>query len=329
MARRDPIWEPPAEIAAKMPADLSGNTVNGLGEAQPRPPTPIMWHHPKRVPAFAAIQGHVNESYEGHPLLTGAFDTPERRNPPAPIAEVKAERSPEDWVQVVKDYALAHEADLVGIAPVDQNWVFEGFEVTEPWIIVLGVYMDHGELARAPEPEAAAEVARQYNRGNRAARSLADWIRGQGWKASGHGGPGAGPIQLVPSALAAGLGELGKHGSIINRTYGSSFRLAGVVTDLPLIADAPAEFGAADFCTSCQVCTNACPPAAITPDRKTVRGVQKWYVDFDRCMPYFAANYGCGICIAVCPWSRPGTAPRLAERMLQRRARKSDAADAA
>ncbi len=322
MARREPVWEPPAELAAKMPADLSGNTVNGLGEAQRRPPTPIMWHHPKRVPAFAAIQSHVNEAYEGHPALTGAFDIPERKGPPAPVADQRVVRTPQEWVDAVKDFARAHEADLVGIAPVDPNWVFEGFEVTEPWIIVLGVYMDHGELSRAPEPEAAVEVARQYNRGTRAARALADWIRGQGWQAAGHGGPGAGPIQLVPAGLAAGFGELGKHGSIINRKYGSSFRLAGVLTELPLIADAPDAFGADDFCASCQVCTDACPPAAITPAKQTVRGVQKWYVDFDKCMPYFAANYGCGICIAVCPWSRPGTAPRLAERMAQRRARK-------
>jgi epoxyqueuosine reductase len=321
MARRAPVWRPPAVIAAKMPAGLSGNTVNGLGETAPRRPTPIMWHHPKRVPAFAAIQQHVNESYEGDPALTGAFDIPERKGPPAPIAEVKAERSPEAWVQAVKDFALAHEADLVGIARADPDWVFAGFDVPEPWIVVLGVAMDHGELSRAPEAEAAVEVARQYNRGTRAARALADWIRGQGWPAAGHGGPGAGPIQLIPAALAAGFGELGKHGSIINRTYGSSFRLAGVLTELPLIADAPDAFGADDFCASCQVCTDACPPAAITPDKKTVRGARKWYVDFDKCMPYFAANYGCGICIAVCPWSRPGTAPRLADRLTRRRDR--------
>jgi epoxyqueuosine reductase QueG len=52
-----------------------------------------------------------------------------------------------------------------------------------------------------------------------------------------------------------------------------------------------------------------------------VRGVEKWYVDFDKCIPYFNETHGCGICIAVCPWSRPGTAPRLAEKMLRRRKR--------
>jgi len=52
-----------------------------------------------------------------------------------------------------------------------------------------------------------------------------------------------------------------------------------------------------------------------------VRGFEKWYVDFDKCIPYFNETHGCGICIAVCPWSRPGAAPRLAEKISRRKKR--------
>jgi ferredoxin len=325
--RKAPIWTPPPELAAKMPAHLSGNTVNGEGETATRRPTPIMWHHPKLIPDFAEIQEVVNRTYIEHPVLGGMFTTPDRKAPPAAIAPEREEDTAESWTRRVKEFALANEADLVGIAPVDPDSVFEGFEVTEPTIVVLGVEMKHAELSKAPEVEAAVEVATQYNRGNRAARTLADWIRQRGWQARGHGGPGAGPVALIPNALNAGLGELGKHGSIINRTYGSSFRLAGVLTDLPLVMDAPDVFGADDFCLSCQVCSNACPPDAIHRDKVTVRGVEKWYVDFDKCMPYFATAHGCGVCIAVCPWSKPGTAPSLAQRMSARRARRDGGAD--
>ncbi len=315
-------WLPPPEIAAKMPRNISGNSVNGLGEETSRPPTPILWHHPKRVPDFAAIQSVVNESYEGHPLLHGAFDTPERREPHDPVSPHKVVDTAETWTARVKDFALSHEADQIGIVRVDPNWVFNGFDVPEPTLIVLAVRMDHAELSKAPEPHAALEVSRQYNRGQRAAKKLANWIRGQGWVAHGHGGPGAGPVTLVPAALQAGLGELGKHGSIINREFGSSFRLAGVLTDLPLLTDHFQDFGADDFCLNCQICTNACPPDAIYRAKQQVRGVEKWYVDFDKCMPYFATTHGCGICIAVCPWSRPGIAPRLVEKMSRRRLEK-------
>jgi ferredoxin len=50
-----------------------------------------------------------------------------------------------------------------------------------------------------------------------------------------------------------------------------------------------------------------------------VRGAEKWYVDFDKCIGYFNETNGCGICIAECPWSRPGVAPRLAEKLGRRR----------
>ncbi len=311
-------WRPPAELAAKMPPGVSGNAVNGLGETLPRRPTPIMWHHPRRIPDFAAIQEVVNESYRQHPRLSGSFDTPERREPHDPVASERAADTPEGWTRRVKAFALENEADLVGIARMDQGWVFEGFEAPEPFVIVLGVAMDYAELSRAPAVDAAAEVAKQYNRGQRAARKLANWIRAQGWPAHGHGGPGAGPFQLVPAALAAGFGELGKHGSIINRKFGSSFRLAGVLTELPLLPDAPDVFGADDFCLNCQLCTNDCPPDAIFRDKQWVRGTKKWYVNFDACMPYFAATHGCGICLAACPWSRPDITPRLLEKMIRR-----------
>ncbi len=118
----------------------------------------------------------------------------------------------------------------------------------------------------------------------------------------------------------AGLGELGKHGSMINDVWGASFRLAAVTTDLPLVPDAPREFGVDDFCTRCQVCVRLCPPDAIYDDKQLVRGARKWYVDFDKCIPYFNDTVGCGICIAECPWSLPGVAPRLVQKLLRRRA---------
>jgi len=123
---------------------------------------------------------------------------------------------------------------------------------------------------------------------------------------------------LIPPAIDAGLGELGKHGSLISRHFGAGVRLAGVTTDMPLVADTPDRFGADEFCATCQVCTNACPPGAITPEKQMVRGVERWYVDFDKCIPYFAEAASCGICIAECPWTRPTARPKLLATMERR-----------
>ena len=33
---------------------------------------------------------------------------------------------------------------------------------------------------------------------------------------------------------------------------------------------------------------------------------------------FFNENYGCGICLAVCPWSLPGRGPRIVEQLKRR-----------
>lgn len=324
MSEEEPRWgshyTPSAEQQALMP-DADGNRINGRGEAEIRPPTPLYWHSPKRI-AHGRQQNWMLQRTTRLVPETGALNDklggrgPNERAEKAPVPE---ERSPGDWAAAVKDFALKNESDQVAIAAMRPEWAFEGQDPGLPWIVVMAVAMDHDELATAPEPLSVIEVMRQYNRGTRTARALADFIRRAGYEAIPHGGPQAGPVLLIPPALEAGLGELGKHGSIINRELGSSFRLAGVLTDMPLVADRPDEFGADGFCESCQVCARACPPQAITHDKQLVRGVTRWYVDFEKCVPYFNETFGCGICIAECPWSRPGVADRLVQKLARRR----------
>lgn len=322
MERTTPVWAPPDDIVELM-GDVSGNDLNGWFESAVRRPTVVMWANPRDL-AHGAIQQRMTEEFVAHPELRTVLRMDDRHEA-VPVASQAVDLSAEEWLTDITAFtqsADGHHVELVGATCVDPDWFFEGRETDHSRIIVLGLRMDHGELATAPEFPSAMEVHRQYNRGTAAARALADFIRARGWRADGHGGPGAGPIQMVPAALAAGLGELGKHGSIINRTLGSSFRLAAVLTDAPVAVTRPDRFGATEFCEGCRICTDACPPDAIAPEPRLVRGVEKWAVDFDRCLPYFAVSHGCGICIAACPWSTPGEAPRLADNMTRKLARR-------
>jgi len=318
-------FQPDPEQLALMP-ERSGNDINGLGEAALRRPSRVYWHNPGHID-HGDIQQWMVQRFNRVPVLKQVYAKSDRGPRELdPVAPVRQEHQPENWSALVKTFALLNEADLAGIARLEPEWLYAGYEAEHaPWIIVLGVAMDHEKLAQAPSsdenPASALEVAVQYNRSARAAAHLANWIRSQGYHSEPHAGPWAGPVTLTPAALACGFGELGKHGNIINRQYGSSFRISGVITDLPLVADGEDEFGADEFCVRCQVCINACPPDAICNEKQLVRGVEKWYVDFDKCVPYFNETHGCGICIAVCPWSKPGAAPRLAEKMLRRRQR--------
>ncbi len=321
MERTTPVWQAPDETIELM-GPVSGNDLNGWGETEVRQPSLVMWANPAHL-AHGAVQRRMTEQFLDHPELRSVLRTDDRHSP-VPVAPDRVDATPDQWMADVREFAMGeagHRVELVGVSQPRPEWFFEGRSSDLPFVIMLGLAMDHGELATAPEHTSAIEVHRQYNRGTAAARSLADFIRGRGYEAHGHGGPGAGPMQMVPAAIEAGFGELGKHGSIINRELGSSFRLAAVLTDAPLQATPRDIFGADDFCVGCRICTDACPPDAIAPDRRLVRGVTKWAVDFDRCLPYFAESYGCGICIAVCPWSKPGEAPRLADNMTRKRTR--------
>ena len=124
----------------------------------------------------------------------------------------------------------------------------------------------------------------------------------------------------LAAAHAAGLGELGKHGSLMSEKLGGCQRFSFVITDMPLVPDGPVDIGVDDYCLNCRACTNICPPKALSDEKQWVRGTKKWYVDFDRCTPFFNDYHSCGLCLSICPWSRPGTAPELVQRMLKQRA---------
>jgi len=299
---------------------ISGNTINGLGETAARRPTPVYWHAPDATPHGPLQLWFLSR-------ITPAVQAArvERQQyidqvlPPVHATALQQDAA--TWTAQVKAAALAAGADAVGITRMQPQWVYDGHTVTQQWVIVLGVAHDWDAMRTAPDEPAAAEVIRQYGRGIRVAKAVAGFIRERGHDAAPHGGPMAFPMLLVPAAIAAGLGELGKHGSVINRTLGSNFRLACVLTDIPLLADTPDDFGADVFCQRCKSCASTCPPEAITHEKQLVRGETKWYVDFDRCLPFFNEHQGCGICLAVCPWNLPGVAENLVAKMAAFKAR--------
>jgi epoxyqueuosine reductase len=315
----------PSTIHKILLPKITGNEINGLGETSFRRPTPIYhWFGRLKVPfnpvnLVLLVSDVFNRTAMGHIKRSSKFE----KKPYAPLASHKVEIKPVEWSARIKEYALANGADVVGMVPMNQDWVFEGFEVKQKWIIMLGFTMAYEELEKLPASDGGTEVLRVYADGQETAWTVANWLHTQGWDAHGYCGPMASSITMVPPALAAGLGELGKHGSIINRKLGSNMRLAYVLTDIPLVSDDVDDFGADDFCTRCQVCSRECPADAIGPEKQMVRGVEKWSVDFDKCVPFFNDHFGCGICLVVCPWSRPGVAPNLIAKLARRKTKKA------
>ena len=219
----------------------------------------------------------------------------------------------------IKDRASKLGAELVGVTRLTDDALYEDVELPFEYAVVVGLSMDREAMACVPQDPAAAEVMRVYKEVSRIAIRLSQQIRKMGWPARAYGNPNSTDILHIPLAVNAGLGELGKHGSMISTEFGSNFRLAAVLTDLPLACDEPVDIGVQDLCLSCRRCVTDCPPDAIYDEEQLVRGRKKWYVDFDKCIPYFVKTNGCAICIEVCPWSVPGRGPSLSEKLLAKR----------
>ena len=299
----------------------SGNITNGLGEKVFRRARYVFHSSPKTGPlAWDRMQRHFRYSI---PLglipnvlrhMWAAF------RPQGPIAEKQLDVTDKKAVtEMIKAKAIELGAGVVGICEIKDRHMMEGSKTEHKYAISLGVPMDREIMKTAPTAKASKEVQRVYTLVSRLTVDMARYVRSLGWPAQGLPINSSSDFLQIPIAVDAGLGQLGKHGSLICKEYGSNLRLTTMITSMPLEIDEPEDIAVDDVCLKCKACTNMCPPDAISDQKQWVRGVEKWYVDFDKCAPYFSDNYGCSICMEVCPWSVPGRGFILSEKMLSRR----------
>ncbi|MEZ5498754.1 MAG: 4Fe-4S dicluster domain-containing protein [Steroidobacteraceae bacterium] len=300
----------------------SGNVINGLGESSPRRATPIFHGSGRTQLEWQALESFFALTMPFYIFLQNLRNKWLLRKANGPVARTR--RTPGDETEsaaFVKQRARSLGAGAVGIARIDEDCLYEGYDPGYSHGIVVLCPMDHAEMQHLTETRAAVETMRVYAEISRVVIALAAEIRALGWPAAAYG-EGADLLHL-PLAIRAGLGQLGKHGSLINREFGSNCRIATVLTTMPLASDEPVDIAVDDLCAGCRRCTIDCPADAILPEKQMVRGVRKWYVDFDRCVPYFVKTMGCGICIEVCPWTRPGRGASLAGQLLAKREKRA------
>jgi ferredoxin len=243
---------------------------------------------------------------EQYPQLHGPID------PLAPRPDWSAsdlEREVSGFVERYAARRLESRPVKVGYTPVLPEHVYTDGVVTLPHAIVLGLPMRYDETNAAPEPRAGEEVTVNYMELGGLTLALGRWLRERGYSAEVHHPRGDESMTcealFIPHAIAAGLGDLGRHGSMISRELGPRIRLAMVTSDAPIPAASKPPIGVAEFCTWCTRCVTACPVDAVPETRTTLRGSYRFIVDTNACLPYFAETDGCGICIAVCPYNRP------------------------
>ncbi|MCX6296364.1 MAG: tRNA epoxyqueuosine(34) reductase QueG [Bacteroidetes bacterium] len=116
------------------------------------------------------------------------------------------------------------------------------------------------------------------------------------------------PVLDKAWAKKSGLGWIGKHSNLINKSSGSFHFIAELIIDLELEYDGAIK----DYCGTCTKCMDACPTEAITAPH---------IVNGSKCISYFTIElkenipnelkgkfndwvFGCDICQDVCPWNR-------------------------
>jgi reductive dehalogenase len=186
---------------------------------------------------------------------------------------------------------------------------------------VFLVEMDFDQMQRAPRAEAIGESARQYYRAAVVARNIEAALVASGYSAGAHYDAHY-EVILPPLAVAAGLGELGRHNLLIADHHGTRVRIGAVTTDAPLRHGAPTSRGVRRFCEACLKCADNCPARALSGGRPAdVRGITKWPTHSERCYGYWrSVGTDCGICMAVCPFSHRSTWVHNFVRGLVRRA---------
>lgn len=125
------------------------------------------------------------------------------------------------------------------------------------------------------------------------------------------------PVLEREWALRAGLGWIGKQGSLVNPQWGCTLYLGALLVNLELQPSLPLS----GQCGTCRRCIEACPTGAIQPDG---------LVDARRCIAYLTIEhegeipealqplmgvslFGCDRCTTVCPFNPVGDAAILPE----------------
>jgi reductive dehalogenase len=237
----------------------------------------------------------------------------------------KIDISPEEATIRVKGFARRLGADLVGVTRINPLWTYnhrgmdgrhedekwgQPLEVSHGYIIVFATEMAFNLVQTAPHTSGTIETARNYAEGAGISVRLAQFIANLGYSATAEHLRYYQSL-LVPMAVDAGLGELGRHGYLITKELGPRLRLAGVTTDLPLVPDKPVDIGVYDFCENCQKCAVCCPSGSIPKGApEAVNGTLRWKLDPETCHDYRAkVGTDCNICMRVCPFSHDKSFP--------------------
>lgn len=245
----------------------------------------------KIIPIVAPLFINMLQAARGY---DGKFKPAQTHASPAFIAELERRA----YKAGVKD---------IKYVKVPRNAIFQGKGIPHEYAIVYTVEMDKEPIDTSPSFESQTEVMRGYKRMAVIGNKLARIMKKAGFAA--YPGMALGGITDYDHlAELAGLGALGYHGLLISPGEGARVRVNTIYTNienLP-IEEENEHLWVRDFCAMCKKCVRQCPVEAIfdEPQPRGDGGMQ--CIDHAACREEFSRNYGCAVCLAVCPFSQVG-----------------------
>ncbi len=218
----------------------------------------------------------------------------------------RSEASPAFFEKVEEMARRLGAADIRYIR-VPRNAIFQDKGLPYENAIVFTVEMDKDNISTAPSFTAFKEVATGYKNLAVIANKISRMMRKQGFAA--YPGTALGGItDYSYLGEASGLGAIGYHGLLITPNEGARLRIYTIytnITNLPVENENPHAW-VRDFCAMCKKCIRECPAEAIfnEPIPRGDGGMQT--INHGACRDYFSRNFGCAVCLAVCPFSQKG-----------------------
>jgi len=241
--------------------------------------------------------------------------------------------NPSHAASAIKEAARLYGAIECGITKRDKRWdydpmydvkteqaiTWDKFPFKPKTVIVLMSEMDYAAVSTAPSLIQDATTGNAYSEAIKYASQITIFLRQLGYKAVAS----LNDLGInAPYAIAAGLGEGGRNGTVIVPKYGPRVRISKVYTDFDFVEyDKPRTYGVTSFCKNCKRCADSCPGGAITfndpswgPEYSTdpdytwhaSKGILKFHNDAKKCAKFWIDNDGsCGSCIASCPYNKP------------------------
>jgi epoxyqueuosine reductase QueG len=97
--------------------------------------------------------------------------------------------------------------------------------------------------------------------------------------------------------VLAGLGWLGRNNLLVNKKFGSQFRLVSILTNIPLKTDKPIK----KDCQNCYLCVKMCPVSAIKDNPASFDYLKCFEKLKEFQKQRLVDQYICGICVKICP----------------------------